>query len=242
MSRSRIVSLLVLLLPVVASCALFRQKHRPPYKRLSPPIAYEMMRDNPEMLVLDLRPAEEYNGETGHIRRAQNIPLERLPYRLLEISLFREESVLVYCRADGCGEKGMAILIASGFEDALLMDGGIDAWIRGGFKTVLPEDAERRARQPTDGKGPLRPARPGEFQVAPQQEKPVEPPPPPRDSSFLPLSTSWRGGQGVRPRRAERRAAVAPLGLSDLLRPQLPGLAPRATRLRASGAREFVSP
>lgn len=178
MIRPRVFPLLALVLLVCMGCSLFRRSgERPPFRKLSPPIAYELMRDSPEMLVLDLRPQEEYDGETGHIRRAVNLPLDRLPYRLLEISPFREETVLVYCRADDCGAKGMAILLASGFEDAVLMDGGIDAWIRGGFKTVLPTEAAGRSRQPTDGRGPVRPYRPGE--IAPRQEMPVEPPPPP---------------------------------------------------------------
>ena len=179
MARSRVTALLVLLLPLVAGCTLLRPEKRPPYKKLSPPIAYEMMRDSPEMLILDLRTPQEFNGETGHLRRAQNIPLERLPFRLLEISPFRESTVLVYCRPDGCGEQGMSILIASGFEDAVLMDGGIDAWIREGFKTVLPDELANRGGPHADGKGPIMPRRPGEPEVAPRQEVPVEPPPPP---------------------------------------------------------------
>ena len=181
MVRLRILALLVLVPALLAGCAAFRRGNRPPFKKLSPPIAYEMMRDSPDMLVLDLRPPQEYNGETGHLRRAQNIPLERLPYRLLEISPFREETVLVYCRADDCGEKGMAVLIASGFENAVLMDGGIDAWIREGFKTVLPGEIADRRPPPADGKGPVMPKRPGETDAAPKQEVPVEPPPRPPD-------------------------------------------------------------
>src|SRR5439155_2375623 len=41
-----------------AGCSLFRPKPgpRPLYKKLSPSISYEMMRDSPQMLVIDLRP------------------------------------------------------------------------------------------------------------------------------------------------------------------------------------------
>ncbi|HEX9944462.1 MAG TPA: rhodanese-like domain-containing protein [Thermoanaerobaculia bacterium] len=167
---------LLILALLLGGCAHFRRSgKRPPYRKLSPPVAFEMVRDNPEMLILDLRPPQEYNGETGHLRRARNIPLARLPFRLLEISPFRDDTLLVYCDSGDCGEKGMAILQASGFENAVLMDGGIDAWIREGFKTVLPTTAMGKAGQPADGKGPVMPARPGE----PQKETPVEPPPPP---------------------------------------------------------------
>ena len=167
-------------LPLLAGCSAHGgSAKRPLYKKLSPTIAYEIMRDSPDMLVLDLRTPQEYNSETGHLRRAQNIPLERLPFRLLEISAFRDQTLLVYCRADDCGPKGMEILLASGFENAILMDGGIDAWIKAGFKTVLPVEAAGAPGQPADGRGPLKPRRPGEAEVAPRQEVPIKPPPPP---------------------------------------------------------------
>jgi rhodanese-related sulfurtransferase len=166
--------LLLLLLPLLVGCSPFRRTpKRPPFRKLRPAVAYEMIRDNPDMLILDLRSSQEYNGETGHIRRARNIPLARLPFRLLEIGPFRDETLLVYCGPGDCGPQGMEILKASGFEDAVLMDGGIDAWIREGFKTVLPTTAAGGVQQPADGKGPLMPARPG----APAKETPVSPPP-----------------------------------------------------------------
>ena len=170
---------LLLVLPLLGGCSVVRRRmaNRPPYKTLSPPIAYELMRDNPEMLVIDLRPVREYNGETGHVRRAVSIPLERLPYRMLEISAFRDDTVMVYCRADDCGEKGVALLLSSGFDSIVLMDGGIDEWIRKGFKTVLPATSASQAPKPgeEDGRGVVMPTRPGK----PQQEMQVEPPPPP---------------------------------------------------------------
>jgi rhodanese-related sulfurtransferase len=171
--RRWIVPCLVLLL-LLAGCSYLRKRQakRPPYRKLSPPVAFEMIRDNPTMLVLDLRSPQEFTGETGHLRQARNIPLEALPYRHLDIAPFREDTFLVYCRADDCGEKGMTILLAFGYEDAVLMEGGIDQWIRDGFKTVLPQDAA--GKRPQEGKGPVMPLRPQE-----QEPKPEPTPPPP---------------------------------------------------------------
>lgn len=172
----------VLALLVLGGCSYFRrgQRKADPYRKLSPPVAYELIRDNPEMLVIDLRKPEEYNGETGHIRRARNIPVDLLPYRLLEISAYREETFLVYCRADPCGAEGVADLRSSGFENVILMDGGIDAWIRAGFKTVLPQGIAGQAPQ-----RPLKPLKPGEKsrpvpEVEVPEKTPLPPPPPPR--------------------------------------------------------------
>ena len=137
MRRPIAAALLGLLL--LAGCRSWRNRERPPFRKVSPPVAFEILRDNPDVLVLDLRSREEFLGDTGHIYRARNIPLDRLPERMLEIAPFRDDTFLVYCRSqDTCGEEGMAVLISSGFENAILIDGGIDGWIRSGFRTVLP--------------------------------------------------------------------------------------------------------
>ena len=179
MRRSQALLALLLLLPALAGCSLFRRKgDRPAYRKLTPPVAYEMMRDSSDMLIIDLRSPAAFNGETGHLRRARNIPLERLPYRLLEISTFRDETFIVYCDTAACAEEGMNILISSGFENAVLMDGGIDEWIRDGFKTVLPTEAAGRAGTNGAEGERLRPLRPGEEKPTADTETPIPPPSP----------------------------------------------------------------
>jgi rhodanese-related sulfurtransferase len=161
-------------------CGMLRRRaaNRPPYAKVSPPVAYEILRDSPEILVIDLRSPQSFNGDTGHIFRAHNIPLERLPFRLLEISAFRDDTFLVYCDTSVCAEEGMAVLSSSGFEDAVLVDGGIDAWIKRGFRTVLPGDvvgraAEREANAHGGGTQP-----PPGTPAATAVESPPAPPPP----------------------------------------------------------------
>lgn len=136
--------LAVSLAPALAGCrslkarAAARAASRPAYRTISPAVAYSLTLDAPDVLILDLRSPQEFQGETGHLRNARNIPLERLPYRMIELSGYRDDTLLVYCRGnDTCGAEGMAVLVASGFQDAMLIDGGIDRWIRDGFKTVL---------------------------------------------------------------------------------------------------------
>ncbi|HSK77684.1 MAG TPA: rhodanese-like domain-containing protein [Thermoanaerobaculia bacterium] len=177
MKRSRACLALLLVLPVLAGCSLFRRKgDRPAYRKLTPPVAYEMMRDSPDLLIIDLRSAGAFNSETGHVRRARSIPLESLPYRLLEISTFRDETFIVYCDTAVCADEGMNILISSGFENAVLMDGGIDEWIKDGFKTVLPPEAAGRAGTNGAEGERLRPLRPGEEKPAADTRTPPPPP------------------------------------------------------------------
>ena len=160
MNMRRASALLLLSLVLLPGCRSFRNRERPPFRKVSPSVAFEVLRDNPEILVLDLRTREEFLGDTGHIYSARNIPLDRLPERMLEIAPFRDDTFLVYCRSkDTCGEEGMAILVSSGFDNAILIDGGIDGWIRSGFRTVLPAPAAAGTEAGSGEAGSLPPPR-----------------------------------------------------------------------------------
>ncbi len=166
--------------PVVATAKA--RKPGFPYRRLRPPVAYEMMRDTPDLLILDLRPAADFNGPTGHLRRAQNIPLVELADRLAELGAFHDDTFLVYCQDDPCAQAGLDLLHKQGFDGAVLLQGGIDAWIRSGFRTVLPAGiVGRPGVRPSpqvDAAGMLlRPLRPGEKLVQPPDVAPQVPPP-----------------------------------------------------------------
>lgn len=106
------------------------------FSRVRPPVAFEMLRDSPGIAVLDLRSRFEFTGPVGHVRGARNIPLEELPARLDELSALKDRTFLVYCGHDGCGREGLEILLRAGYDEAILMDGGIDAWVMDGFGTI----------------------------------------------------------------------------------------------------------
>jgi rhodanese-related sulfurtransferase len=148
-----VVRRMALALMVVAGCAALagplagcagvkkwleaRKARKAPFQVVTPAVAYEIVRDTPEVFILDLRLPQDFQGPKGHLRNAFNIPLSRLPYRLLEMRSFRGETFLVYCDSDECGSAGMKILSDSGFPDAFLIGGGIDGWIRSGFTTFV---------------------------------------------------------------------------------------------------------
>jgi rhodanese-related sulfurtransferase len=124
--------------PIKAVERRWANRDRPAFRKVTPDVAYEITRDSPDILILDLRRPDEFLSDTGHLLHALNVPLARLPYRLIQLSPYREETFLVYCRAkDSCGEDGIRILVASGFEDAILVEGGIDSWIKKGYRTAL---------------------------------------------------------------------------------------------------------
>jgi rhodanese-related sulfurtransferase len=112
-----------------------------------------MIFDVPDLPILDLRPREEYHGALGHLEGARSFPLADLPRRYLEILELRVETFLVYCDDERCESEALDFLESHGFEDVMLIDGGIRAWVETGFPTVgaggPPEhvDEPRRPRR-----------------------------------------------------------------------------------------------
>jgi rhodanese-related sulfurtransferase len=189
MTRRRIVSAATLLTGLAVAAAglagcvtvnrwlASREAGKAPFRVVRAGVANEIVRDAPEVFILDLRSPEEFQGPKGHLRNALNIPLGRMPYRLLEIRSFRAETFLVYCSSDECGQTGMRILKDSGFPDAILIDGGIDGWLRAGFTTFVRSSRLRppNARVKTERNPELAPDVEG---PGPGSELPVVPPPP----------------------------------------------------------------
>lgn len=111
-------------------------------------MAYEILRDSPETLILDLRPPQEFRGPQGHVKGAINIEEDRLRRLLLEISAYRDQTFLVYCGDASCGQEAMDFLMASGYRDAILIEGGFAAWVEEGFDTVLAGEEPPRQPEP----------------------------------------------------------------------------------------------
>lgn len=101
------------------------------------PVAFHVIRDSPDITVLDLREPDEFHGEHGHINGAVNVPLGEL-HHLLDIAarLGRDRAVFVYCRDSPCAESGAALLREHGIRFIFVLEGGLPSWLDGGFGTV----------------------------------------------------------------------------------------------------------
>lgn len=127
----------VCLLPVgLAVLAASACGSRTAFLEVRPPIAFEMLRDNPRMAVIDVRTGAEYASAVGHISGSRNVPVDELEERIEELLPLRDQTFLVYCGHGECGQRAIQILFEQGFDEAILMDGGIDGWIVAGFGTV----------------------------------------------------------------------------------------------------------
>src|SRR3989338_6677776 len=69
------------------------------------------------VLVLDVRSAEEYHGPLGHIAGSRHIAISELPERLAELKDYHYHTVAVVCRTDMRSAKAVAHLRQAGFGD-----------------------------------------------------------------------------------------------------------------------------
>jgi len=92
--------------------------------------------DSGNTLVLDVRTAEEFVGEQGHIDGAMNIAVEQLPERLHELEDYTERPIALVCRTDMRSATAAMLLARSGFHDVHVVRGGMVKWNQAGLPVV----------------------------------------------------------------------------------------------------------
>jgi rhodanese-related sulfurtransferase len=101
-------------------------------------VANEMMRDNPGVLLLDVRQGREYATDLPHLRKAREIPLSDLPRRHKELGAWKNESIVIFSRDGSDAASACEFLARQGFPYVSHVAGGILAWVRGGYARPTP--------------------------------------------------------------------------------------------------------
>jgi rhodanese-related sulfurtransferase len=96
-------------------------------------VAHEMMRDNPGVLVIDVRAKSEFLTTLPHLAKAREIPLADLPRRYREIAAWKREPILVFSRDGTDAASACEFLAHQGFPYVSHVSGGMEAWMRGGY-------------------------------------------------------------------------------------------------------------
>lgn len=100
---------------------------------LRPAQARAFVAHNANTLLLDVRNADEWNDDLGHIEGAMQIPLPELPARMGELDAYKGVPIVVVCRVGGRSANAAAVLSGSGFAEVYNLEGGMQAWRRAGF-------------------------------------------------------------------------------------------------------------
>jgi rhodanese-related sulfurtransferase len=77
-----------------------------------------------QLVLLDVREPDEV--ETASIPWATVIPMSEIPARMGELP--RDEPLVVMCHHGGRSERVASFLAANGYDNAVNLAGGIDAW------------------------------------------------------------------------------------------------------------------
>jgi rhodanese-related sulfurtransferase len=106
------------------------------FAQVNPSIAHQMLLDNRQIAVIDVRPTAEYEGPLGHIAGAISAPFDSIELHLPELLLYQTTTVLVYGATPDEGKRAARLLVASGFRNVVHIDGGLEKWIEKGYRTV----------------------------------------------------------------------------------------------------------
>lgn len=86
-----------------------------------------------DLLVLDVRSPEDYQGEQGHVAGAVNIPLNELADRMQDIADYQEQPVVTICRTDRMSAQAARVLAQKGFADVHVVRQGMTDWNAKGY-------------------------------------------------------------------------------------------------------------
>lgn len=102
-------------------------------KEVQPGVAFEMMRDNPNILALDVRHAGEITEVRPKLPRSRNIPLSELPRRFRELAAWRRETIVIFSRDGADAASACEFLARQDFLYVSHVAGGVEEWTRRGF-------------------------------------------------------------------------------------------------------------
>jgi rhodanese-related sulfurtransferase len=88
--------------------------------------AYNIINENKDVIILDVRTKEEYDN--GHLHGAKLIPVGVLSSRISELEKFREKPILVYCASGGRSPQAVKYLLQGEFSQIYHLTRGISSW------------------------------------------------------------------------------------------------------------------
>ncbi len=85
------------------------------------------------VVLVDVRQPDEFNGDLGHIPGARLIVLDTLPEHLHELP--KNETIVFICRSGGRSARATAIALEHGFKNVFNLKGGMILWNELHFET-----------------------------------------------------------------------------------------------------------
>ncbi|MCH7732604.1 MAG: rhodanese-like domain-containing protein [Candidatus Marinimicrobia bacterium] len=115
-----------------------------PYKNISVEELKSRLDNKKDLVLLDVRTPEEFDGPLGHLEGAILIPVQELEFRIDELDDYQEREIIVYCRSGNRSRTASELLSAYGFQVTNL-EGGMKAW---NAMEKLPQEKEHEKVNP----------------------------------------------------------------------------------------------
>lgn len=81
------------------------------------------MKNNPSLIILDVRTPQELEGPLGKIDGAINIPVQELSNRMNELSRYKDKDIAVICRTDNRSSVAVKMLLQNGYKAKNVLGG-----------------------------------------------------------------------------------------------------------------------
>jgi uncharacterized membrane protein YdjX (TVP38/TMEM64 family)/rhodanese-related sulfurtransferase len=99
-----------------------------------------------DLLLLDVRTSDDFDGEQGHLAGAMNLPLETLAGDLEALGEHPGRTIAVVSQTDRRSAKAAALLTRRGFANVHVVRGGMTAWRKRGWPIADGPAARGRSR------------------------------------------------------------------------------------------------
>ncbi|MBO0334789.1 rhodanese-like domain-containing protein [Sneathiella sp. CAU 1612] len=106
------------------------------YRIVTPLEADALLKEKPDVVVLDVRKPEEFNS--GHIEGAINIDYFAADFDDRIAALDPTATYLLHCKSGGRSGNTLPLMRASGITNVHHLDAGFDGWKDAGLKVVQP--------------------------------------------------------------------------------------------------------
>lgn len=124
-----------LLVAVAFTPRLIRRLRGGVTRRIEPRDMRAMSASGAPLAIVDVRRPDEFAGPLGHIPGAINIPLGEIGGRLEELDNRSDIAIAIICRTDRRSAVAARQLQDAGFNNVLVLRGGMERWTQLGFAT-----------------------------------------------------------------------------------------------------------
>ncbi|RMF58410.1 MAG: rhodanese-like domain-containing protein [Calditrichaeota bacterium] len=90
--------------------------------------AYELLQSDTNVVLIDVRTPQEFNGPLGHVKGALLKPVQQINTWAPELNSLKDKKVLLICRSGNRSGYALRYLQQQGFTNVYNVMGGMRAW------------------------------------------------------------------------------------------------------------------